>query len=143
PFIEQGDMGVDSLSLQLPMHPENFDVLLLQNLYGDILSDLSAGLAGGLGVVPGANIGSRAAVFEAVHGTAPDIAGKGLANPLAVLLSANMLLEYVGEWKAAGRIEKAVWRVLEEQKHLTRDLGGKAGTAEFTQAVIDNLGGAA
>jgi isocitrate dehydrogenase (NAD+) len=143
PFIEQADMGVDSLSLQLPMHPENFDVLLLQNLYGDILSDLSAGLAGGLGVVPGANIGSRAAVFEAVHGTAPDIAGKGLANPLAVLLSANMLLEYVGEWKAAGRIEKAVWRVLEDQKHLTRDLGGKAGTAEFTQAVIDNLGGVA
>jgi isocitrate dehydrogenase (NAD+) len=94
---------------------------------------------GGLGVVPGANIGTHAAVFEAVHGTAPDIAGQGKANPLAVLLSANMLLEYVGEWKIAQRIEKAVWSVLEEGKHLTGDLGGAAGTAEFTQAIIDNL----
>lgn len=139
PYISQKDTGVDSLSLGLPMHPENYDVLLLQNLYGDIISDLCAGLVGGLGVVPGANIGTKAAVFEAVHGTAPDIEGKGLANPLALLLSANMLLEYVGEWKVAGRIEKSVWRVLEEGKHLTRDLRGTAGTAEFTSAIIDNL----
>lgn len=139
PYIQQKDLGVDSLSLRLPLNPEKFDVLLLQNLYGDIISDLCAGLVGGLGVVPGANIGSKAAVFEAVHGTAPDIAGKGMANPLAVLLSANMLLEYVGEWKVANRIEQAVWRVLEAKKHLTRDLGGQAGTAEFTQAIIDQL----
>jgi isocitrate dehydrogenase (NAD+) len=139
PFLEQLDIGVDTLSLLLPMDPSRFDVLLLQNLYGDILSDLCAGLAGGLGVVPGANIGSKAAVFEAVHGTAPDIAGKGLANPLAVLLSALMLLEYVGEWKIAGRIERAVWDVLGEAKHLTGDLGGKAGTATFTDAIIDKL----
>ena len=90
-------------------------------------------------MVPGANIGSHAAVFEAVHGTAPDIAGQGKANPLAVLLSANMLLEYVGEWKIAKNIEQAVWAVLADGKHLTGDLGGKAGTAEFTQAIIDNL----
>jgi isocitrate dehydrogenase (NAD+) len=139
PFLEQLDIGVDTLSLLLPMDPSRFDVLLLQNLYGDILSDLCAGLAGGLGVVPGANIGSKAAVFEAVHGTAPDIAGKGLANPLAVLLSGLMLLEHVGEWKIAGRIERAVWDVLAAGKHLTGDLGGKAGTAEFTDAVIDAL----
>ncbi len=139
PFLEQLDIGVDTLSLLLPMDPSRFDVLLLQNLYGDILSDLCAGLAGGLGVVPGANIGSKAAVFEAVHGTAPDIAGKGLANPLAVLLSGLMLLEHVGEWKIAGRIERAVWDVLAAGKHLTGDLGGKAGTVEFTDAVIDAL----
>ena len=140
PFIEQLDLGVDSLSLMLPLDPSKFDVLLLQNLYGDILSDLCAGLAGGLGVVPGANIGSRAAVFEAVHGTAPDIAGQGKANPLALLLSANMLLEHVGEWKIATRIERAVWRVLADGDHLTGDLGGTAGTEEFTTAVIDALG---
>lgn len=139
PFLSQKDLAVDSLSLMLTLDPSNFDVLLLQNLYGDILSDLCAGLAGGLGVVPGANIGSHAAVFEAVHGTAPDIAGKGLANPLAVLLSGLMLLEYVGEWKVAGKIERAVWDVLEKGEHLTGDLGGKAGTEEFTQAILDRL----
>ena len=139
PFIEQLDTGVDSLALMLPMNPATFDVLLLQNLYGDILSDLCAGLAGGLGVVPGANIGAKAAVFEAVHGTAPDIAGQGKANPLALLLSANMLLEHVGEWKIATRIERAVWDVLAAGKHLTGDLGGTAGTEEFTLAILDEL----
>lgn len=139
PFIEQLDLGVDSLSLLLPQDPSRFDVLLLQNLYGDILSDLCAGLAGGLGVVPGANIGSRAAVFEAVHGTAPDIAGQDKANPLALLLSALMLLEYVGEWKIAARIERAVWDVLEKGEHLTGDLGGQATTTTFTQAILDRL----
>lgn len=139
PFIEQRDLGVDSLSLLLPLDPTRFDVLLLQNLYGDILSDLCAGLVGGLGVVPGANIGTHAAVFEAVHGTAPDIAGKGIANPLAVLLSANLLLEYVGEWKTARRIERAIWDVLEAGQHLTGDLGGKADTRTFTNAILDRL----
>ncbi|MBM4392061.1 MAG: isocitrate/isopropylmalate dehydrogenase family protein [Deltaproteobacteria bacterium] len=139
PFIEQLDMGVDSLSLLLPIDPSKFDVLLLQNLYGDILSDLCAGLAGGLGVVPGANIGVKAAVFEAVHGTAPDIAGQGKANPLALLLSANMLLEHVGEWKIASRIERAVWTVLADGSRITGDLGGNASTEEFTSAVIRAL----
>lgn len=139
PFLEQKDLGVDTLSLLLPVDPSKFDVLLLQNLYGDIISDLAAGLAGGLGVVPGANIGSRAAVFEAVHGTAPDIAGKGVANPLAVLLSGLMLLEYVGEWKVASKVERAVWDVLEKGEHLTGDLGGKADTETFTQAIVDRL----
>jgi len=132
-------MGVDSLSLLLPLDPQKFDVLLLQNLYGDILSDLCAGLAGGLGVVPGANIGTRAAVFEAVHGTAPDIAGQGKANPLALLLSANMLLEHVGEWKIATRIERAVWSVLADGSNITGDLGGNASTDQFTDAVIAAL----
>jgi isocitrate dehydrogenase (NAD+) len=139
PFIEAQDVGVDSLSLLLPMDPSQFDVLLLQNLYGDILSDLCAGLAGGLGVVPGANIGSRAAVFEAVHGTAPDIAGQGRANPLALLLSALMLLEYVGEWKVSARIERAVWGVLADGSRLTGDLGGDASTESFTDAIIARL----
>jgi isocitrate dehydrogenase (NAD+) len=139
PFIAQQDMGVDTLSMLLPMDPSKFDVLLLQNLAGDILSDLCAGLAGGLGVVPGANIGTRAAVFEAVHGTAPDIAGQGKANPLAVLLSGLMLLEYVGEWKVAQRIERAVWDVLEKGEHVTGDLGGSASTDTFTNAIIDRL----
>lgn len=139
PYIEQLDTGVDFLALSLPQDPAAFDVLLLQNLYGDILSDLCAGLAGGLGVVPGANIGGRAAVFEAVHGTAPDIAGQDKANPLALLLSALMLLEYVGEWKIAQRIERAVWDVLEDGKHLTGDLGGKASTTEFTNAILDKV----
>ncbi len=139
PFIQNGDIGVDSLSLTLPLDPSRYDVLILQNLYGDIISDLCAGLVGGLGVVPGANIGGHAAVFEAVHGTAPDIAGKGLANPLAVLLSANMMLEYVGEWKVAERIERAIWDVLEARTHVTRDLGGTGGTETFTQAIIDRL----
>jgi isocitrate dehydrogenase (NAD+) len=139
PFIRQSDIGVDNLSLLLPLDPTKFDVLLLQNLYGDILSDLCAGLAGGLGVVPGANIGSKAAVFEVVHGTAPDIAGQGKANPLAVLLSGLMLLEHVGEWKVAQRIERAVWDVLEKGTDLTGDLGGSASTETFTNAIIDRL----
>lgn len=139
PYIEKGVLPVDNLAFQLAQDPTAFDVLLLQNLYGDILSDLAAGLVGGLGVVPGANIGDRIAVFEAVHGTAPDIAGKGIANPLAVLGSALLLLEYVGEHKIKDRIERAVWDVLEEGRHLTGDLGGSADTAGFTDAIIDKL----
>jgi isocitrate dehydrogenase (NAD+) len=139
PYVQQGDLPVDTLAFELAQNPDPFDVLLLQNLYGDILSDLAAGLVGGLGVVPGANIGDRCAVFEAVHGTAPDIAGKGVANPLAVLLSGLLMLEYVGERKIAERIERAVFDVLEAGTHRTRDLGGEADTARFTDAIIDKL----
>jgi len=139
PFIEHGQLPVDTLAFELARDPQPFDVLLLQNLYGDILSDLAAGLVGGLGVVPGANIGDRIAVFEAVHGTAPDIAGQGVANPLAVLMSGLLMLKYVGEQAIADRIERAVFDVLEEGKHTTRDLGGDADTARFTDAIIDKL----
>lgn len=139
PYIQKDLLPVDNLAFELALDPTRFDVLLLQNLYGDILSDLAAGLVGGLGVVPGANIGDRIAVFEAVHGTAPDIAGKGIANPLAVLSSALLLLEYVGEHRIKERVERAVWDVLEEGRHLTGDLGGTANTAGFTDAIIDKL----
>ncbi|MFT4976746.1 MAG: isocitrate dehydrogenase (NAD+) [Myxococcota bacterium] len=139
PYIEKADMPLDNLGFSMAQDPAPFDVLLLQNLYGDILSDLAAGLVGGLGVVPGANIGDGIAVFEAVHGTAPDIAGRGIANPLAVLNSALLMLEYVGELTLRDRIEQAVFDVLEEGKHLTGDLGGSANTAQFTDAIIDKL----
>ena len=139
PFLEKRNKPVDNLAFELALDPTRFDVLLLQNLYGDILSDLAAGLVGGLGVVPGANIGDQIAVFEAVHGTAPDIAGRGIANPLAVLGSALLMLEYVGEHKVKDRVERAVWDVLEEGKHLTGDLGGTANTAGFSDAIIDKL----
>ena len=132
-------MFVDNLAMSLAMNPTRFDVMLMQNLYGDIISDLCAGLVGGLGVVPGANVGDQIAVFEAVHGTAPDIEGKGLANPLAVLNSAILMLDYVGEQKLARQIEEAVWQVLEEGTHKTTDIGGRASTSEFTAAVIDKL----
>jgi isocitrate dehydrogenase (NAD+) len=122
--------------MQLVMRPETFDVLLLPNLYGDIVSDLAAGLVGGLGIVPGANIGDRHAVFEAVHGTAPDIAGKGLANPTALMQSAALMLAHIGEREAAVKLQGAVERVYAEGRHLTRDVGGMAGTAEFTDAVL-------
>jgi isocitrate dehydrogenase (NAD+) len=126
---------VDAACMQLVMRPEKFDVLLLPNLYGDIVSDLCAGLVGGLGVVPGANIGADAAVFEAVHGSAPDIANKNLANPTALLLSALMMLDYIGETAAAARIRAALDRVLEAGVVRTHDLGGTASTTEFTEAV--------
>lgn len=139
PYIEKGEMPLDNLGFAMAQDPTPFDVLLLQNLYGDILSDLAAGLVGGLGVVPGANIGDGLAVFEAVHGTAPDIAGRGIANPLAVLNSALLMLEYVGELALRDRIERAIFDVLEEGKHITGDLGGSANTAQFTDAIIDKL----
>jgi isocitrate dehydrogenase (NAD+) len=139
PYIESKDIYVDNLAMQLAMDPTRFDVMVLQNLYGDIISDLTAGLVGGLGVVPGANIGDQIAVFEAVHGTAPDIEGRGIANPLAVLNSALLMLEYVGEHKIAKRIEHAVFDVLEDGTYKTGDLGGSANTQQFTDAVIDKL----
>ncbi len=126
---------VDAACMHLVMHPEKFDVLLLPNLYGDIVSDLCAGLVGGLGVVPGANIGVDAAVFEAVHGSAPDIADQNLANPTALLLSGLLMLDYIGERQRAERIRTALSRVLVAGQVRTRDLGGGASTTEFTDAL--------
>jgi isocitrate dehydrogenase (NAD+) len=122
--------------MQLVMRPETFDLLVLPNLYGDIVSDLAAGLVGGLGIVPGANIGDHHAIFEAVHGTAPDIAGKGLANPTALMQSAVLMLAHIGEREASERLQAAVEGVYAEGKHLTGDVGGRASTREFTDAVI-------
>jgi isocitrate dehydrogenase (NAD+) len=130
---------IDALCMELVVKPETFDGLLLTNLYGDIVSDLCAGLVGGLGVAPGANIGPDCAMFEAVHGTAPDIAGKDLANPLAMILSAVLLLRYINESEAADRIDAALSQVLAEKRAITRDLGGTAGTKAFTQAIVEKL----
>lgn len=140
PDIEYQEIIIDACAMWLVRDPQRFDVLLCENLYGDILSDLTAGLVGGLGVVPGANIGTTEAVFEAVHGSAPDIAGKGVANPTAMLLSACMMLDHLQEAAAAEGIRRAVNHVLREGKHVTRDLEGTAGTEEFTDAVIAALG---
>jgi isocitrate dehydrogenase (NAD+) len=141
--IEYKELIVDNACMQMVLDPQQFDMLLLPNLYGDVMSDLAAGLVGGLGVVPSGNIGDESAMFEAVHGTAPDIAGKGLANPTALLMSGIMMLEHLGERPAARRIEAALERVYREGKHATRDLGGKATTKEFTDAVISALSVAA
>ncbi len=139
PQIEYQELIVDNASMQLVIRPESFDILLLPNLYGDIVSDLAAGLVGGLGVVPGANIGERHAVFEAVHGSAPDIAGKGVANPTALMLSAVMMLTHLKEKAAADRLLAAIEAVYAEKKYLTADVGGHAGTNEFTSAVVGKL----
>ena len=137
--VEYKELIVDNACMQIVMDPEQFDILLLPNLYGDVMSDLAAGLVGGLGVVPSGNIGEDGAIFEAVHGTAPDIAGKGVANPTALLMSSILMLNHIGESSAAGRIEQALWKVYRERKHLTRDLGGSARTEEFTDALIAAL----
>ena len=131
---------VDALCMELVVRPEAFDCLLMPNLYGDIVSDLAAGLVGGLGVAPGANIGPECAVFEAVHGSAPDIAGKDIANPMAMILSAVMMLRYSGESTAAERIENALREVLRERRTVTPDLGGSAGTRAMTRAIVARLG---
>jgi isocitrate dehydrogenase (NAD+) len=136
PEIEADDKIVDNACMQLVMRPEQFDIMLLENLYGDIVSDLCAGLIGGLGLVPGANIGEHGAVFEAVHGSAPDIAGQGIANPTALLLSGILMLRHIGEREAADRIENALLKVYEEGKVRTRDVGGDAKTGEFARAII-------
>src|SRR5947207_2308837 len=142
PDIQYNEAIVDAACMQLVMDPGRFDVLLNENLYGDILSDLCAGLVGGLGVVPGANLGPEYAVFEAVHGSAPDIAGKNLANPTAILLSASMMLEHLGELHAAERMRIAIESVLKSGRHVTRDLGGDASTTEMAQAIIEEMDGA-
>jgi isocitrate dehydrogenase (NAD+) len=140
PNIEADDKIVDNLCMQLVVDPNQFDVLLLENLYGDIVSDLAAGLVGGLGVVAGANIGENSAVFEAVHGSAPDIAGQNKANPLALLQSAVLMLGHIGETSAATRIHDAIAKVLASgPKHRTRDIGGTGTTADFTAAMCDRL----
>jgi isocitrate dehydrogenase (NAD+) len=134
--IEADDKIVDNACMQLVMRPEQFDIMLLENLYGDIVSDLCAGLIGGLGLVPGANIGEQGAVFEAVHGSAPDIAGQGIANPTALLQSGILMLRYLDERDAAEKIEKAMLKVFADGKVRTRDIGGQAHTAEFAEAII-------
>ena len=139
PAIEYKELIVDNACMQIVMDPLQFDMLLLPNLYGDVMSDLAAGLVGGLGVVPSANIGDACAMFEAVHGTAPDIAGKGYANPTALLMSSVLMLDHLAERTAAERIQKALERVYREGKYTTRDVGGKASTEEFADAVIAAL----
>jgi isocitrate dehydrogenase (NAD+) len=139
PEIAADDKIVDNACMQLVMKPQQFDVLLLENLYGDIISDLAAGLVGGLGVVPGANIGELGAVFEAVHGSAPDIAGKNMANPTALLQSAIMMLRYLGERDAADLIEHAMTHTLANKQVRTRDLSGTASTTEYTEAIVASM----
>jgi isocitrate dehydrogenase (NAD+) len=139
PGIECDDYIVDNACMQLITRPERFDVLLLENLYGDIISDLAAGLVGGLGVVPGVNYGDDCGIFEAVHGTAPDIAGKGIANPTALLRSAILMLEFIGQSRTAARIDRSLRSVLRQGKAITPDLGGDATTDEMCRAVIASL----
>jgi isocitrate dehydrogenase (NAD+) len=139
PNIDYEEVIIDAGCMKLVQDPGRFDVLLMENLYGDLVSDLCAGLVGGLGVVPGSNIGDDAAVFEAVHGSAPDIAGKGVANPLALIMSGVMMLQHIHEDATAERVQKAYRAVLSEGKTLTRDLGGQAGTNEFADAIIAKL----
>jgi isocitrate dehydrogenase (NAD+) len=139
PFLEFEETHVDRLCMQLALDPTQFDVLVMENLFGDVISDLCAGLVGGLGVVPGANLGSRFAVFEAVHGSAPDLAGKGLANPIALMRSAALMLEHIGQRKPAARIEESVRRTLQAGRGLTRDLGGDGTTMTLTEQLVANL----
>lgn len=139
PFIAFEEKVIDNVCRELASDPARFDVLVMENLFGDVISDLAAGLVGGLGLVPGANYGSRYAVFEAVHGSAPDIAGKGLANPIAVIRSAALMLDYVGHRQAAERIEQAVLRTLRAGVGLTRDIGGTGTTASITDEIIRHL----
>ncbi|MBQ4680128.1 isocitrate dehydrogenase [Aeromonas dhakensis] len=139
PDIQSEEMIVDAACMNLVMYPERFDVMVTTNLFGDILSDLCAGLVGGLGMAPGANIGDGAAIFEAVHGSAPDIAGKNIANPTSVILASIQMLEYLGMQDKAERIREAVRATIESGDRVTRDLGGSASTSEFTQSIIDRL----
>ncbi|WP_371372693.1 isocitrate dehydrogenase [Thalassotalea aquiviva] len=139
PDIESAEMIVDNCCMQLVMNPEQFDVIVTTNLFGDIISDLCAGLVGGLGMAPGANIGEDCAIFEAVHGSAPDIAGKNLANPSSVILASIQMLEYLGKTEQATKIRNALKDVIESGDRTTRDLGGNAGTTEFTEALLERL----
>ena len=139
PFTEVEYVGLDNLVMELALDPHQFDTIVLGNLDGDVVSDMCAGLVGGLGMVPGANIGKRYAVFEAVHGTAPDIAGRGIANPLALILSAELMLRHVGERAAAKRLRAGVERLLSDGSVLTGDLGGTATTRQMTDALLEAL----
>jgi isocitrate dehydrogenase (NAD+) len=140
PDIVYGEHIIDNTCMQLVMNPYQYDTLLLENLYGDIVSDLCAGLVGGLGLVPGANLGLNCAIFEAVHGSAPDIAGKDIANPTALLQSAILMLRHLNEPVAAGKVQRAMEAVYTERKALTRDVGGTAGTSQFADAVLEAMG---
>ncbi len=140
PEILYGEHIIDNTCMQLVMNPFQYDTLLLENLYGDIVSDLCAGLVGGLGLVPGANLGHECAIFEAVHGSAPDIAGQDIANPTALLQSAVLMLHHLNEEAAANKVQKALEAVYAERKTLTRDVGGKAGTSQFADAVLTAMG---
>lgn len=139
PEIKLEEYIIDNCCMQLVMRPERFDVLLLENLYGDIVSDLCAGLVGGLGLVPGANIGAECSLFEAVHGSAPDIAGKNLANPTAMMLSSILMLRHLEQDEVANRVEAAIHKVYREGNHLTHDVGGQSSTTEFTTALVGAL----
>ncbi len=139
PEITADDKIIDNCCMQLVLNPQQFDVMVMENLYGDIVSDLCAGLIGGLGLAPGANIGEIGAVFEAVHGSAPDIAGQGVANPTAVLMSAILMLKHIGEREAAENVEKAMLAVFAEGATITRDLGGTANTIDFANAIVEKL----
>jgi isocitrate dehydrogenase (NAD+) len=136
PEITYGEHIVDNACMQLVMNPYQYDVMVMENLYGDIISDLCAGLVGGLGLVPSANLGDSCAIFEAVHGSAPDIAGKNLANPTALLRSALLMLRHIGEPEAALKIRNALERVYRDRDKLTKDVGGKAGTREFADEIV-------
>ncbi len=136
PEIEYDERIVDNMAMQLVLNPEKYDMLLLENLYGDIVSDLCAGLVGGLGVVPGANLGREIAIFEAVHGSAPDIAGRNLANPTALIRSGALMLDHLGQAEPAARVRRALTAVFAEKRKLTADLGGAAKTTEFTEALV-------
>jgi len=138
--VQTNERIVDACAMQLVLDPTQYDVIVTTNLFGDILSDLIAGLIGGLGLAPGANIGAKAAIFEAVHGSAPDIAGKGMANPTAVLLASALMLEHVGEDAKANLLRQAIDRVILDDKVRTRDLGGTASTSEYTNALIRRIG---
>lgn len=139
PGIQMDDVIIDNMCMQLVTRPERYDVIVTTNLFGDILSDLTAGLVGGLGVAAGANIGEKCALFEAVHGSAPDIAGKNIANPTAILKSSVMMLHYMGESRLADRLDNAIERTLRNKDQCTADLGGKAGTNEFAEYIIRNI----
>lgn len=140
PDIEMEEILVDNTAMQMVMHPERFDVLVTENLYGDILSDLGAGLVGGLGLMPGVNKGKDIAIYESIHGSAPDIAGQNLANPIAMLLSLCLMLDDIGENTKADMLRSAIYKTLSDKENYTRDLGGSATTTEITRAIIDNLG---
>jgi isocitrate dehydrogenase (NAD+) len=139
PHIESTEMIIDNCCMQLVMDPHQFDVIITTNLFGDILSDLCAGLVGGLGMAPGANMGNQVAIFEAVHGSAPDIAGKDIANPTSIMLAAAMMLEHLAMADKAGQLRRALQKVIEQQQHCTADLGGHSSTHEFTDAVVAAL----
>ena len=139
PQVELQEVIIDNMCMQMVINPSQFDVIVTTNLYGDILSDLAAGLVGGLGIVPGANIGEDIAIFEAVHGSAPDIAGQNLANPTAVILSAVSMLNYLGEQDKAKMVIDSICEVMEEGNHFTKDLGGNATTTEITEAIIEKI----